>query len=155
MSRLREWLEIRIGLDELVRSQLTDYRVPKNINIFHTLGVVALAAFIFQAFTRHTCLMFYYIPDSKEAFQSIEFTMNHVPYGWFFRLMHVMGANLMVAPLSREWRRSESKLIEYSGLAGRTYFCIRGLDETEEWFLLEEESPIQRRVDAKDAGENN
>ncbi len=58
-------------------------------------------------------------------------------------------------PLSREWRRSESKLIEYSGLAGRTYFCIRGLDETEEWFLLEEESPIQRRVDAKDAGENN
>ena len=39
-------------------------------------------------------LMFYYIPDGKEAFQSIEFTMNHVPYGWLFRLMHVMGAVL-------------------------------------------------------------
>ena len=44
-------MEIRIGLDELVRSQLTDYRVPKNVNIFYTLGIVALAAFVFQAFT--------------------------------------------------------------------------------------------------------
>ena len=31
--------------------------------------------------------MFYYIPDSKDAFQSIEFIMNHVPYGWLFRLI--------------------------------------------------------------------
>lgn len=96
MPRLREWLEIRIGLDELVRSQLTDYRVPKNINFFYTLGIVALAAFIFQAFTG-ILLMFYYIPDEKDAFQNILFIMNHVPYGWLFRLMHAVGANLMVA----------------------------------------------------------
>ncbi len=25
------------------------------------------------------------------------FIMNHVPYGWLFRLMHVVGSNLMVA----------------------------------------------------------
>ncbi len=96
ISRLKQWLEIRIGLDELIRSQLTDYRVPKNVNIFYTLGIVGLAAFIFQAFTG-ILLMFFYIPSSKEAFQTIEFTMNTVPYGWLFRLMHVMGANLMVS----------------------------------------------------------
>ncbi len=104
MPRLREWLEIRIGADELVRSQLTDYRVPKNINIFYTLGIVALAAFIFQAFTG-ILLMFYYIPDDKDAFQSIQFIMNHVPYGWLFRLMHVMGANLMVVGAGSWWAR--------------------------------------------------
>ena len=95
-QRIREWLEIRIGIDELLRSQLTEYRVPKNINIFYTLGMVAFAAFVIQVVTG-ILLLFYYIPDEKDAFQSVQFIMNHVPYGWLFRLMHVVGSNLMVA----------------------------------------------------------
>jgi ubiquinol-cytochrome c reductase cytochrome b subunit len=95
---MREWLEVRIGLDELIRSQLTEYRVPKNINIFYTLGMVAFSAFIFQVLTG-ILLLFYYIPDDKDAFQSVQFIMNQVPYGWLFRLMHVVGSNLMVAVL--------------------------------------------------------
>lgn len=94
--KLREWLDIRIGLDELIRSQLTEYQVPKNINIFYTLGMVAFAAFFFQVFTG-ILLLFFYIPDEKDAFQSVQFIMNQVPYGWLFRLMHVVGSNLMVA----------------------------------------------------------
>ncbi len=93
---MREWLEIRIGLDELIRSQLTEYRVPKNINLFYTLGMVAFAAFAFQVLTG-ILLLFYYIPDEKDAFQSIQLIMNQAPYGWLFRLMHVVGSNLMVA----------------------------------------------------------
>jgi ubiquinol-cytochrome c reductase cytochrome b subunit len=96
MQKMREWLEIRIGLDELIRSQLTEYRVPRNINIFYTLGMVAFAAFLFQVCTG-ILLIFYYIPDDKAAFESVSFIMNHVPYGWLFRLMHVVGSNLMVA----------------------------------------------------------
>jgi ubiquinol-cytochrome c reductase cytochrome b subunit len=94
--QLRQWLEIRIGLDELIRSQLTEYRVPKNINLFYTLGIVAFVAFLVQALTG-ILLLFYYIPDEKNAFQSVQFIMNQVPYGWLFRLMHVVGSNLMVA----------------------------------------------------------
>jgi len=96
MRRIKEWLEIRIGLDELTRSQLTEYRVPKNINIFYTLGIVAFVAYLVQSLTG-ILLLFYYIPDDKEAFQSIQFIMNQAPYGWLFRLMHVVGSNLMVA----------------------------------------------------------
>ncbi len=96
LQQLREWLEIRIGLDELIRSQLTEYRVPKNINLFYTLGMVAFTAFVFQVLTG-ILLLFYYIPDEKGAFQSIQLIMNQVPYGWLFRLMHVVGSNLMVA----------------------------------------------------------
>ncbi len=95
-QQLRKWLDNRIGLDEIIRSQLTEYRVPKNINIFYTLGMVAFAAFLFQVFTG-ILLLFYYIPDEKDAFQSVQFIMNQVPYGWLFRLMHVVGSNLMVA----------------------------------------------------------
>ena len=96
LQQVKEWLEIRIGLDELVRSQLTEYRVPKNLNLFYTLGMVAFAAFVFQVLTG-ILLLFYYIPAEKEAFQSVQLIMNQVPYGWLFRLMHVVGSNLMVA----------------------------------------------------------
>jgi len=95
MPQIREWLETRIGLDELIRSQLTEYRVPKNINLFYTLGIVAFVAYLVQSLTG-ILLLFYYIPNDKDAFQSIQFIMNHVPYGWLFRLMHVVGSNLMV-----------------------------------------------------------
>jgi ubiquinol-cytochrome c reductase cytochrome b subunit len=97
-QRIREWLEIRIGLDEIVRSQFTEYHIPKNINIFYTLGMVTFGAFLFQVITG-ILLIFYYIPDNKDAFQSVQFIMNTVPYGWLFRLMHVVGSNLMVTAI--------------------------------------------------------
>ncbi len=95
-NRIKNWLEIRIGLDELIRTQLREYRVPGNINIFYTLGVVALAAYIIQAVTGFFLLV-YYIPHSDHAFKSVQGIMTTVPYGWLFRMMHVVGSNLMVA----------------------------------------------------------
>jgi ubiquinol-cytochrome c reductase cytochrome b subunit len=96
MQQIRKWLEIRIGLDELIRSQLTEYRVPKNINLVYTLGMVAFAAFMLQVVTG-ILLLIYYIPQEDHAFKSVQMIMNQVPYGWLFRLMHVVGSNLMVA----------------------------------------------------------
>ncbi len=95
-GKIRNWLEIRIGLDELTRAQLTEYMIPKNINIFYTLGFVALAAFISQVITGFF-LLIYYVPHSDYAFRSVQDTMNKVPYGWLFRMMHAVGSNLMVA----------------------------------------------------------
>jgi ubiquinol-cytochrome c reductase cytochrome b subunit len=96
IQRLREWLEIRIGLDELIRSQLTEYRIPKNLNLVYTLGMVAFAAFMLQVATG-ILLLVYYIPQEEHAFKSVQTIMNLAPYGWLFRLMHVVGSNLMVA----------------------------------------------------------
>ena len=96
MQQIRDWLEVRIGLDELIKSQLTEYRVPKNLNLFYTLGMVAFAAFTIQVVTG-ILLLTYYVPQEEHAFTSIQTIMNQVPYGWLFRLMHVVGSNLMVA----------------------------------------------------------
>jgi ubiquinol-cytochrome c reductase cytochrome b subunit len=93
---IRKWLDIRIGLDELIRTQLTEYRVPKNLNLFYTLGMVAFVAFVVQAITGILLLM-YYVPQGQFAFKSVQLIMNRVPYGWLFRLIHVTGSNLMVA----------------------------------------------------------
>ncbi len=88
---------MRIGLNELISTQLTEYMIPKNINIFYTLGFVALAAFISQVITGFF-LLIYYVPHSDYAFRSVQdIIMNKVPYGWLFRMMHAVGSNLMVA----------------------------------------------------------
>lgn len=70
LRKVKNWLEIRIGLEDLVRTQLTGYMVPRNINIFYTLGFVALAAFISQIITGFF-LLIYYVPDSEHAFGSV------------------------------------------------------------------------------------
>ena len=96
LTGLKKWLEVRIGLYELIRSQLTEYRVPRNINLFYTLGFVALSLFVLQVITGILLLIFY-IPEPARAFKSVQHIMTAVPYGWLFRLMHVVGSNLLVA----------------------------------------------------------
>lgn len=95
-SGLKKWLEVRIGLQELARSQLTEYRVPRNINLFYTLGFVALAIFLLQVVTGFF-LLIYYVPDVAHAFKSVQRIMTIIPYGWLFRLMHVVGSNILMA----------------------------------------------------------
>jgi ubiquinol-cytochrome c reductase cytochrome b subunit len=94
-KKIVNWIEVRIGLGELVRTHLTGYLVPANINIFHTLGLVALAGFIVQVLTG-VLLLTYYVPQPEYAFKSVQNIMINVPYGWLFRLMHVVGSNLIV-----------------------------------------------------------
>lgn len=95
-NRIKNWLEVRIGVDDLVRTHLTEYRVPKTINIFYTLGFVAMAGYVIQVISG-IFLLIYYIPHPEHAFRSVQDIMSRVPYGWLFRQMHVMGSNLMIA----------------------------------------------------------
>jgi len=41
-------------------------------------------------------LMLYYRPSAEEAFESVEFIMTTVPFGWLIRSIHSWSANLMV-----------------------------------------------------------
>jgi ubiquinol-cytochrome c reductase cytochrome b subunit len=93
---LKKWLEVRIGLQDLIRSQLTEYRVPRNINLFYTLGFVALSLFVLQVVTGFLLLIFY-VPEPSQAFKSVQRIMTTIPYGWLFRLIHVVGSNLLLA----------------------------------------------------------
>ncbi|MCL4491500.1 MAG: cytochrome bc complex cytochrome b subunit [Nitrospirae bacterium] len=95
-KKIKDWLEVRIGLDELIRTSLTEYRVPKNINLFYTLGFVAMTGYIIQAISG-IFLLIYYIPHPDHAFRSVQDIMSKVPYGWLFRQVHVVGSNLMIA----------------------------------------------------------
>lgn len=94
-TKLKKWLDVRIGLDNIIQTQVIDYRIPKNTNILYTLGFLAVIAYGAQAFTG-IILLIYYIPHPDHAFRSVQDIMTRVPYGWLFREMHAVGSNLMI-----------------------------------------------------------
>lgn len=98
LEKTKNWIEVRIGLEELVDKHLRSYRTPKGINFLSTLGFVALVAFIVQAITG-IMLLLYYVPHPDHAFQSVQTITNEIPYGWLFRLIHTIGSNIIIGVL--------------------------------------------------------
>jgi ubiquinol-cytochrome c reductase cytochrome b subunit len=96
---MKDWLNVRFGLDKLYESHIRSLNVPKNINIFYTLGLLAVVAYSVQAFTG-IILLIYYIPHPDHAFHSVQEIMTKVPYGWLFRQMHAVGSNLMITVIA-------------------------------------------------------
>lgn len=93
-----DWLDIRLGIRDLLEQNLTNYLLPRNINIWYTLGAVLLTLFGLQ-FVTGILLLVYYVPDTEQAFASVQAIMNEVPYGWLIRNLHAVGSNLIVVAL--------------------------------------------------------
>lgn len=98
LQKIKEGIEIRFGLNSLVESKLKGYKIPKGTNIFYTLGIVAMFAYMVQAVTGYFLLM-YYVPHTEHAFNSTQIIMNTVPYGWLVRMVHIVASSLMLIVL--------------------------------------------------------
>jgi quinol-cytochrome oxidoreductase complex cytochrome b subunit len=98
LKRLVDWIDVRIGTREIVAHELTGYLLPRNINIWYSMGSILLFIFAMQVATG-MLLLIYYVPDADKAFKSVTFIMNQVPFGWLIRLCHAVGSNLMVLVL--------------------------------------------------------
>ena len=86
------WLGKRFPLRELIESQLTGYYVPKNLNLWYYFGVLALVVMASQFVTGIVLAMFYK-PGEVTAFDSIEYIMREVRWGWLMRYLHSTGAS--------------------------------------------------------------
>jgi ubiquinol-cytochrome c reductase cytochrome b subunit len=95
-GKFTHWIEVRIGLEELVNKHFRQFKTPKGATFWSTLGFVTLIAFIVQAVTG-IMLLLYYIPHPDYAFKSVQTITNEIPYGWLFRLIHNVGGNIIVA----------------------------------------------------------
>jgi ubiquinol-cytochrome c reductase cytochrome b subunit len=95
LTKIKNWLDVRFGLNAIVQTQILDLRMPKNTNILYTLGFLVVIAYAVQALTG-IVLLVYYIPHPDHAFGSVQDIMTRVPYGWLFRQMHAVGSNLMI-----------------------------------------------------------
>lgn len=92
-QKLFEWLDERLGLTTIYKTVL-DRKVPK-VNWFFTLGSASLFLFALQAVTG-IFLSVYYVPSPDHAYDSIQYIMTGVAFGWLIRGIHHWGATLMV-----------------------------------------------------------
>ena len=97
-KKLYDWVEVRLGISEVIEKEMTGYLLPPTINRWYSLGSVLLFAFVLQVVSG-ILLLVYYVPDADKAFKSVSMIMNEIPFGWLIRLCHAVGSNLMVATL--------------------------------------------------------
>jgi len=88
----RAWLNKRLPVDEFVASQLTGYFAPKNFNVWYFFGSLALLVFVIQILSG-IFLTMHYKPSELMAFDSVEYIMREVEWGWLIRYMHSTGAS--------------------------------------------------------------
>lgn len=92
---LRNWLDDRFGWDDLI-APLRHKTVPLHrLSYWYFLGGITLFLFIIQVLTG-ILLLLYYRPGANEAFESVQYIMTQVQFGWLIRSIHSWSANLMI-----------------------------------------------------------
>ena len=86
------WLNKRLPVEQFVRSQLLDYYAPKNFNVWYFFGSLALLVLVIQLLSGIFLTMFYKVGETT-AFDSVEYIMREVDYGWLMRYLHSTGAS--------------------------------------------------------------
>ena len=99
MSRVADavlgWLDERIDLSG-VRHFVATKSVPIHTQeIWYYLGGLTLFLFAVQVFTG-ILLLLYYRPSAAEAYESVQFIVTRVPFGWLIRNVHSWSANLLI-----------------------------------------------------------
>ena len=90
---LFDWLDERLGLNEAYKN-LLDRPEPRG-NWWNTLGSASLFLFVLQGATG-IFLTVYYTPSPDHAYDSVQYIMEGVAFGWLIRGIHHWGASLMV-----------------------------------------------------------
>ncbi|AFC86618.1 cytochrome b [Frateuria aurantia] len=94
-DRQPSWLESRLpSLGQAWRKHVSEYYAPRNFNIWYYFGSLALLALVNQLVTG-LFLAMNYQPSAQGAFDSVQYIMRDVPWGWLIRYMHAVGASLL------------------------------------------------------------
>jgi quinol-cytochrome oxidoreductase complex cytochrome b subunit len=88
-----QWLDERLDLQGMYKNVL-DRPEPEG-NWWNTLGSASLFLFVMQGLTG-IFLTVYYTPSPDHAYDSIQYIMNDLAFGWLIRGIHHWGASLMV-----------------------------------------------------------
>jgi quinol-cytochrome oxidoreductase complex cytochrome b subunit len=95
LPRIREWLDERFGWAQLT-APLRKKTVPVHkLSYWYFLGGITLFLFVIQVCTG-ILLLLYYRASANEAFESVQYIMTRVQFGWLVRSIHSWAANLMI-----------------------------------------------------------
>ena len=87
------WIDRRFPLTTMFKEHMSEYYAPKNFNFWYFFGSLAMLVLVIQIVTG-IFLVMNYKPDAKLAFESVEYIMREVPWGWLIRYMHSTGASM-------------------------------------------------------------
>jgi ubiquinol-cytochrome c reductase cytochrome b subunit len=92
-AKLANWFENRFPTAfALYRDHMSEYYAPKNFNAWYFFGSLAMLVLVIQILTG-IFLVMHFKPDAAKAFESVEYIMRDVPWGWLIRYMHSTGAS--------------------------------------------------------------
>ena len=98
ITTTKDWLDERLSINTL-----SDIARKKEVplhrhSIWYYFGGMTLFLFVVQVVTG-ILLLLYYRPSAENAFESVQFIVTEVQFGWLIRSIHSWSANLMIATL--------------------------------------------------------
>jgi cytochrome b6 len=94
-DKLYQWLDERVDLKNIEKF-LEHKTVPYHRHsLWYYLGGMSLFLFIVQVITG-ILLLLYYKPTAEAAYESVQYIMTDVPFGWLVRSIHSYAANLFI-----------------------------------------------------------
>lgn len=128
LSAVYQWIDERVQLESL-RLFMSKKAVPQHRHsLWYYFGGMTLFLFFVQVGTG-ILLTLYYRPSAEEAYESVQFIMTEVRFGWLFRSIHSWSANLMIAAMfihlfSVFFLKSYRRPRELTWLSGMVLFLL-------------------------------
>jgi len=91
-NRVIAWIDQRFPLSSFVKHELTEYPTPRNLSYWWNFGFLAGIVLVLQIVSG-VFLAMHYKPDIHLAFDSVQYIMREVNYGWLLRYIHAIGAS--------------------------------------------------------------
>src|SRR6185503_16086223 len=92
------WLDDRLGIGSIAQLARKKEIPIHRHSIWYYFGGMTLFLFGVQVVTG-ILLLLYYRPSAENAFESVQFIMTEVQFGWLIRSIHSWSANLMILTL--------------------------------------------------------
>jgi len=127
-NKIYDWFNSRLDLQDVVGFIGKKYVPVHRHSVWYYFGGVSLFLFIIQVITG-ILLLFYYKGSSDLAFESIQFIMSKVEFGWLIRSIHSWAANLFILAafihmFSVYFSRAYRKPREITWLTGMLMFFL-------------------------------
>ncbi len=94
-TKIYSWVDDRLDLNDILKFIQKKYVPVHRHSVWYYFGGVSLFLFVLQVVTG-ILLLFYYKGSADLAFESVQFIMSKVQFGWLIRSMHSWAANLFV-----------------------------------------------------------
>ena len=94
LARIKEWINDRWPLSTMLEAGLEE-EVIGGASYSYSFGSAVLFVFMIQVLTG-VWQLFYYVPSTEYAYNSVNYIRTQIPFGWLIHDLHYWGANAMI-----------------------------------------------------------